>query len=377
MRRALKLTTFAIAAVALLVVGAALFLRLQERQAQRLEDRSGDPLVLAPASQIAADLDYPPGGIAVSKEGRTFVTLHPAGSPPVALVEMRGVTPEPYPNLEFQEKFASPLATRIDGENRLWVLDYGSFGLWPTRLYIFYLDVDGLIEEHDLGDVAGLLSMFADFQIDPSGTTAYLADSSPVLGNPSIVVYDTAKNSGRRLLEGHIALQGRAYVIQAPGREVYLPSGAPLAVAHVHVALDAGGEWLYIARLTGDRLYRVRTADLKDLSLSRDELARRVEDVAPKPLGGGMTSDVKGNLYISDPEHSAVIRVTPEGKLETTLKDSPLRWPGNISFGPDGWLWVPCSSLHEIVLRPPGAVETHRPYYIVRFKPGFEGVPGR
>lgn len=370
MRRAVWVAGIALALGILAVAAAFVLLQVQQRQAIRLEDRTSAPLILAPSSEIAADLDYPPGGIAVTAAGRVFITFHPSGGPPLQLAEMRGVTPEPFPSLEFQDKLSSALALRIDAKNRLWVLDYGSFGLWPARLFVIHLDVKDLIEEYDLSDSAGLLSMLGDFQVDPSATLVYMADGSPVLGNPAIVVYDTMKKTGRRLLESHPALQGRDYVIQAPGRELYIPSGAPIAVSHLHLALDPSGEWLYIARLTGDRLYRVRTADLNDVSLTAATLSERVEDFSAKPLGGGMAVDTAGNIYMSDPEHSAVVRVTADGALETAFKDSPLRWPHGLSFGPDGWLWVACSSLHEIVLTTPGAVERGRPYYIIRFKAG-------
>jgi hypothetical protein len=49
----------------------------------RLEDRTTAPKLPASALQVVADLDYPPGNIAVSPTGRVFFTLHPSGDPPV------------------------------------------------------------------------------------------------------------------------------------------------------------------------------------------------------------------------------------------------------------------------------------------------------
>ena len=41
--------------------------------------------------------------------------------------------------------------------------------------------------------------------------------------------------------------------------------------------MDALAEWVYFGAMSGTVLYRVRTADLRDASLSEEALARRVE----------------------------------------------------------------------------------------------------
>ena len=56
----------------------------------RLEDRTTAPALPAAALEVVADLDYPPGNIAVSPTGRVFFTLHPSGDPPIKLVELVG-----------------------------------------------------------------------------------------------------------------------------------------------------------------------------------------------------------------------------------------------------------------------------------------------
>ena len=75
-------------------------------------------------------------------------------------------------------------------------------------------------------------------------------------------------------------------------------------------------------------------------TLDAAALASKVEDFAAKPLTDGLTSDDDGNVYLSDMEHSAVHRLSPDGHLQTLLRDPRLRWPDGFSFGPDGWLYV-------------------------------------
>src|SRR5262249_47195093 len=58
---------------------------------------------------------------------------------------------------------------------------------------------------------------------------------------------------------------------------------------------------------------------------------------AKKTISDGATSDDDGRIYLTDPEHSAVVTVEPDRTLRTLVKDPRLRWPDGMSFGPDGW----------------------------------------
>jgi sugar lactone lactonase YvrE len=81
-------------------------------------------------------------------------------------------------------------------------------------------------------------------------------------------------------------------------------------------------------------------------------------------------------VYITDPEHDAIHVLAPDGKLETLVRDARLRWPDGLSFGPDGWLYVTCSALHQVIMRPPSAVPEHAPYQIYRVPTGAQATPG-
>ena len=120
----------------------------------------------------------------------------------------------------------------------------------------------------------------------------------------------------------------------------------------------------------------MRTRDLNDESLSPDELGARVETFAAKTLSDGLTMDVDDNVYLSDMEHSAIVRLGQDRRLTTLVKDARLRWPDGFSFGPDGWLYVTCSSLQNVLFVGSGEVRAHAPYQIFRFQPGVAGIPG-
>ena len=66
----------------LLVVGGLLaLLRYTLGGGERLEDRTGEPVLKEAALEVVADLPLPPGNIAVSKSGRVFFTFHPEDHP--------------------------------------------------------------------------------------------------------------------------------------------------------------------------------------------------------------------------------------------------------------------------------------------------------
>src|SRR5206468_3526420 len=126
----------------------------------RLEDRTTAPALPASVLEVVADLDYPPGNIAVSPTGRVFFTLHPSGDPPIKLVELVGGKPVPYPDEASQQtRFDSPLAVRIDRQGRLWTLDFARYGRGQPRLLAFDLASNTVVHQYDFpSSVAGFLS---------------------------------------------------------------------------------------------------------------------------------------------------------------------------------------------------------------------------
>jgi sugar lactone lactonase YvrE len=351
----------------------------------RLEDRTAAPLLPASALELVAELDHPPGNIAVSPAGRVFLSLHPQGDPPFKVVELIGGKPVPYPDESFQQaskqrpSFDSVLALRIDRQGRLWTLDFARYGRGQPRLLAFDLATNKLVHRYDFpSSLAGLLSMLNDFQVDPRGEKIYIAETSPILQRPALVVYDVAQQTSRRVLQGHPSVRAGSYLIQTPERTMRILGVLPLRIGVDSITLDDRGEWLYYGPFSGDRLYRIRTRDLNDESLTAEAIAARVEDFGPKTISDGLSIDQRDTIYISDPEHGAVLTLGQDRKLRTLLKDpTRLRWPDGFSFGPDGWLYVTCSALHQVILKSAAEINEHAPYQIFRFKPGPTGVPGQ
>jgi sugar lactone lactonase YvrE len=342
----------------------------------------GPPRLPESALEVVAELPTPPGNVAVAAAGRVFATLHPEARPEWKVVEIRDGRATPWPSLTFQTGEGEPrffrdvLSLRIDRKGRLWTLDNGMHGLHPGRLLAFDVATGAVVHEFEFPrEVAGLGSHLNDFQVSPDGRHLYIAEASFFAKTPALVVYDVETRRARRLLEGHPSVTAERYTPVVQGRKMEILGLVAVRPGVDSIALDGEGEWLYFAPVTNRHLYRVRAVDLRDGSLAPDALASRVETFAPKPMSDGLTMDAEGNVYVSALEESAIVVLRHDRALETLVRSPRLRWPDGFGFGPGGWLYVTCSSLHAILGRP-WAVAANAPYQIFRLRPGAEGVPG-
>ncbi|MDP9142006.1 MAG: major royal jelly family protein [Pseudomonadota bacterium] len=336
------------------------------------------------ALETVAELPTPPGNIAVSSMGRVFVSLHPEARPEWKIVELVNGEMQPWPNLAYQtsadepRRFRDVLSLRIDRQNRLWTLDNGQHGLHPGRLLAFDVDSGTLVHEFEFPrEIAGLGSHLNDFQVSPDGNTIYIAEASFFALTPAIVVYDVQRRSARRLLEGHPAVQADRFIPVVQGRRMEAFGLVAIRPGVDSIVLDRRGEWLYFAAVTDLNLYRIRSADLRDGQMDAASLAGRVETVVAKTVSDGLTIDDADTIYISDPEHSAIVTLRSDRSLETLVQSERLRWPDGFSFGPDGWLYVSCSSLQHVIGKPPSEVAANAPYSVFRIRTNASAVAGQ
>jgi len=186
MKRTVRRLVLALALFATLAAGLRFAL-----EGGRAPDPSTAPVVAFDTVEKVADLDWPPGNVAVSADGRIFLTLHPDGRPPLQVVELVDGKPVPFPDEEFQHEsdrvphVQSILALRIDRQGRLWVLDFAGFGRGTPRLVAFDVATRRLVHEYEFpSSVAGLGSMLNDLQVDADGRHVYIAETSPVWQTP-------------------------------------------------------------------------------------------------------------------------------------------------------------------------------------------------
>jgi sugar lactone lactonase YvrE len=373
-----KITSMVLLTLILLL---ALVIRLRYGGGQPYPDISGQPEIPASALEIAITLEEPPGNVAVSQDGRIFFTIHPESRPDtIRLGEWKNNKAVPYPNEKYQNIFFDTvLGLFIDRQNRLWSIDHGSHGMGTPRLLAFDLATGEIVHEYlFFPDIAQWGSFLQDLQVDAEGKTIYIADASIIRKNPAVVVYDIESKTARRVLESHPSVYPQDWMIRTPVRRMTFLAGLfTMKVGIDGIVLDNKGEYLYYGAMNHDTLYRAAVKDLKDTGLSPQSLGERVEEVGRKPLSDGLSMDLQGNIYITDVEHGAVMKMDAERNLRTLVKDPRIRWADGFSFGPGGWLYLADSAIPNITLRSKSHIKYMGPYYIFRFQPGQPGMPGR
>jgi hypothetical protein len=326
--------------------------------------------------EVIADLDYPPGNISVSPEGRIFFTFHPEARPPVNIAELINSKAVPL-SLPEGLNLSSVLSLRVDRQNRLWLLDFAEHGMKTPQIVALDLDSMSLAHQFEFpSEIAGWGSHLNDFQVSHDGKFIYIAEASILRKNPALIVYDIDNRQARRLLEGHESVKPDKFVPVVNGEKMLIFGVFAIRPGVDSIALDRAGKWLYFAPVTDTHLYRIALRDLHNAQLTEEQLAGKVERFARKSMSDGISTDDHGNIYLTDLEHDAINLISPEGTLRTLVKDERLRWPDGLSFGPDGWLYVTNSALHFAIAKPASYILEKGPYQIIRFKPGTDGFPG-
>ena len=327
-------------------------------------DLSGDPIFDESVLEVVVTSPEPIGNLAVSADGRVFYTIHPESRPKGAkLLEWVDGAPKAYPSEERQELLQTPLGVVIDRQNRLWTIDHGNHGIGTPRLLAFDLATGAIAHDHELdSSIAQLGSFLQDLQVDSTGKHIFIADVSFWRKNPGLIVYDIAARTARRVLQSDESVSPQNWMIRNPTKDMVFFGGLVVLKPGVDgIAIDRDDEWLYYGAMTHDTMFRVKVADLLDASLSEGALSARVEPVGEKPLNDGMSTDNEGNLLITDVEHGAVIRMSPDGKLTNLVESTRIRWADALSYGPDGWLYVADSAIPDQMLRSRAHIEEGGP----------------
>ncbi len=365
--------------ILLLTLGAMTVLWVRYGGGGPYPDLTTSPVLAASSLEEVLSYPEPIGNVAVSSDGRVFFTVHPESRPQGnRLLEYVAGAAIPYPSGAAQtELFDSVLGISIDRFNRLWTIDHGNHGLRTARIVAIDLDSGEILRNQTFDkSLAPSGSFLQDLQISADGRTVVIADTSVWRKKPALIVYDVETGEARRVLESHASVSAEPYVIRTGNHEMKFLGGA-IAMRGGVDGIALGPEWLYFGALSGSGLYRIRLADLRDFNLPHQQLANRVERYSDKPLSDGLSTDIEGNVYITDVEHSAIFVVGPEQELGTLIQSNSMRWPDALSFGPDGYLYVADSALPELILQSREHIEASGPYQIFRFRPGHEGVSGQ
>lgn len=344
-------------------------------------DLTSAPVLPPEALEIAVKSEQPIGNAAVSADGRIFYTVHPESHPVgPKLYEWTDGKPVPYPDLNSQDKlFISPLGVAVDGLHRLWIIDPANHGTDKAKLTAIDLETNQVVHSHEFSSkIAPIGSFLQDLQISPDGRWIYVADVGFWAKRPAFVIYDTETGKAHRALNRHSSVYPQNLLIRNQIKDMsYFGGLLEMKTGLDGIALSRDGDWIYYGAMNHDTLYRIPSKTLQDSTLKDVDVAADIEAVGKKPLNDGFSIDDENNVFITDIEHQAVVQMTPDGSLETIIKDERIRWADSLSFGPDGWLYLADSAIPHLALQSAEHIQKQAPYYIWRFKPGTSAAAGQ
>ena len=182
-----------------------------------------------------------------------------------------------------------------------------------------------------------------DFAIDSYNNVIYVADTAGG-SNSALIVVDLHTGYARRVLEGHPSMQPEDIPIVIDGQTILLGE-AEARIGINPITIDPNNEWVYYGPMSGRSLYRIRTSDLVDHTLTPDQLSDKVERFSDKPISDGITIDAGNNIYITDITQNAIGTIDPEGAYRILYQDAALSWTDGFGFGPENHIYVTVNQL--------------------------------
>jgi sugar lactone lactonase YvrE len=327
---------------------------------------------VAAALEMIATSDVMWTGVAVSRDGRVFVTFPRWGADVAMSVGEIGAGGKiwPYPNEEWntwtppvdpREHFVCAQSVYVDRENFLWVLDpanayLGGVVQGGAKLVKIDLRKNTVVQTVHFDETAApSRSYLNDVRIDTGRDAAYITDS----GLGAILVVDLATGGTRRVLTESSTTKSENAALKIDGKQWRINGQIP----QVHVdglALDPGGTYLYYQALSGRSLYRIGTGYLCDPALTEHDLTAKVESLGTTGAADGIEFGPDGYLYLTGIEESAVKVFAALGETKIVAKDRELRWPDSLAKAGE-YMYVTSSQINL-------GADAKGPYKLFRFK---------
>lgn len=329
------------------------------------------PLMEESKLEVIASLPFPPGNIAVNKDNRIFITIHPESKPEInKVVEIINGEFKPFPDSISQSNlYSHPQGIRIDSKNRVCTIDHGDNGIAQAKLVCVQIDTKMVEIDYTFPrEVAPFLSYLQDLAIDSESRFYYIADVNFFGKKPALVIYDSLNNTSRRVLENHPSVVAENWRIQAYngpmdrlGGLIVLKAGAD------SIAIDSKSEWLYYGPMNHRNLFRIPTKILSDFTLNEDAIETYVEKYSDKILSDGIILDKKDNIYLTDVEHQSIAMINKKREMVNLIQSEKFRWPDGLSIGSDGYMYIADSDIPNIALQSKEHIKSSAPFHLFRF----------
>lgn len=332
--------------------------------------------------QVFADSTYQLTGVAITGGNRLFINYpYWLDTHSYSVVEIRNGRPTPYPNAEWnsfkkgqdgQNKFVCVQAVVADDKGFLWVVDAAGIGLgkvYQNSNKVVKINLATNLVERIYrfpATVAGQEVYLNDIQVDNQSGYAYMTNSN----SGGIVVLNLNSGESRMVLAHSTSVKSDpVYHFSPLGTELKKGDGSALKVNSDGIALTPDHSYLYYKPLTDNRLYRIKTALLRQFKISDDVLNKNVEDLGRVTTTDGMIFDKQGNLYVGDLEKNSILKITPDLKVQSIITDDEkLLWPDSYSISQDGYLYITSSQIHLMPWFHSGVDKFKKPFGVYRIK---------
>lgn len=336
----------------------------------------------AQLEEVFSDSTYQLTGVAVAEDNRVFVNYpYWLDTHSYSVVEVKDGKPVPYPDAEWnsfkkgedgQNKFVTVQSVVTDDKGFLWVVDAAGIGLGKVyqhsskvvkinltnnKIEKIYRFPDNVVSE----DV-----YINDIRVDNENGFAYLTNSN----TGGIVVLNINTGASRLVLANSPSVKSDPnYHFSPLGTELKKGDGSLLKVNSDGIALTPDNQYVYYKPLTDNRFYRIKTELLRDFKTTEAVLNKSVEDLGKFITTDGMIFDKKGNLYLGDLEKNSIVKITPDLKMRTIVKDDErLIWPDSYSISDDGYLYISNSQIQLMSWFHNGKDRFKKPFKVFRIK---------
>ena len=315
-----------------------------------------------PRIEVALTLESPVNGVSTTSSGRIFVLFARVnGSTGPQVAEYINGTYAAYPDSEWNSyapgadpatRLIRTNSQRIGPDGTLWLVDTGSPGfgqpvILPSgpKLVNVNLTSNTVQRVYSLENVTLASSLIDDIRFLPSAGQAFITDA----GEPAIIVLDLTSGNARRVLENDPSVKGAPFPVSAEGKVLHNSMGGFQYIYADQHEVSPDGQYYYYQPCNGG-LSRIPTAILGESlynSSLADVIGQYPEPVALTPSSGGTAIDAEGNLYTSDTDRQAVIKIAKNGAWTTFVQDERLLWVDAMWIDSQRRLWMPAAQLNR------------------------------
>ena len=324
------------------------------------------------AATLKAEIQLPnatTNGVTISPAGRVFMVIQKQkGQSVPEIAEYVGGQLKPYPDASWNgwksgddasHAFVRANSIRFGPDGTLWIVDFGS------------ADVDKPVEVHgaklvgiDTSTGKVVKTVYFDKVTHPdsavddvrfNGDKAYLTDA----GWPGIIVLHMPDGSMSRVLSDQPSTTA-AKPLFAEGRQLQTKDGKPVMFHADQLEVSPNGGTLYYQPCSGP-MSAIATQYIDDGKLTDADRSKHVRLVTNNGTAGGTAIDAKGNVYVSDTQHDAVLKIAPDGEVSTLVQDPRLIWVDAMWITADGRLWMPAAQMDHTPNFNDGKTDIHYP----------------